>query len=75
MGPAGSRRTRAVGQGRLDSLKTAHYATSLPGAPDGKYVVLEYARLFSEQELRGGNRDSDVGQRRGVARVSGYYIK
>ncbi len=67
--------TSGLGKVVSRRLKTAHYATSLPGAPDGKYVVLKYASLFSEQELRGGNRDSDVGQRRGVARVSGYYIK
>lgn len=30
-------------------LKTAHYATSLPGAPDGKYVVLKYASSFQNK--------------------------
>lgn len=55
-------------------LKTAHYATSLPGAPDGKYVVLKYASSFQNKnsavETVTPMLDSDGG-----ARVSGYYIK
>ncbi|MGZ6226546.1 MAG: DUF4019 domain-containing protein [Candidatus Binataceae bacterium] len=55
-------------------LKAAHYATSLPGAPDGKYVVIRYASSFqnkkSAMETVTPMLDKD-----GEWHVSGYYIK
>ena len=32
------------------SLESAKYAESLPGAPDGQYVVLEYATTFEHKQ-------------------------
>ena len=55
-------------------LKSAQYATSLPGAPDGQYVVIRYASSFENKksaiETVTPKLDED-----GKWRVSGYYIK
>jgi hypothetical protein len=60
--------------GNFVRLKAAHYATSLPGAPDGKYVVIRYASSFqnkkSAMETVTPMLDKD-----GKWHVSGYYIK
>ena len=54
-------------------VKSKTYATSLPGAPDGEYVVIQYDTDFenkqSSVETITPMRDSD-----GVWRVSGYYV-
>ncbi len=54
--------------------KSATYATSLPGAPDGQYVVVEYDTSFQNKksaiETVTPMLDKD-----GQWRVSGYYIK
>jgi hypothetical protein len=56
------------------TLKGAAYRTSLPGAPDGEYVVLQYDSSFEHKksavETVTPMKDAD-----GVWRVSGYYIK
>lgn len=56
------------------TLKRAQYATALPGAPDGQYVVIQYDTSFkakkSAVETVTPMLDSD-----GKWRVSGYYIK
>jgi len=55
-------------------LKSVNYATTLPGAPDGHYVVFEYETEFENKksavETLTVMKDSD-----GQWRVSGYYIK
>jgi len=55
-------------------LKSAKYATSLPGAPDGQYVVIQYESSFEHKqsaiETITPMLDGD-----GKWRVSGYYIK
>ena len=55
-------------------LKSATYATSLPGAPDGEYVVIQYGTSFTKKrssvETITPMKDPD-----GTWRVSGYYIK
>jgi len=55
-------------------LKSAQYATSLPGAPDGKYVVIQYDSSFQNKsdavETVTPMLDKD-----GQWRVSGYYIR
>jgi len=54
-------------------LKSKTYMTSLPGAPDGEYVVIKYDTSFENKrssiETVTPMRDSD-----GTWRVSGYYI-
>lgn len=55
-------------------LKSAQYTTSLPSAPDGQYVVIQYDTSFenkqSAQELIVTMLDKD-----GQWRVSGYFVK
>lgn len=56
------------------TLKSRQYAASLPGAPDGKYVVIQYDSVFENKkgavETVTPMLDPD-----GTWRVSGYFIK
>ncbi|MGB5425175.1 MAG: DUF4019 domain-containing protein [Gammaproteobacteria bacterium] len=54
-------------------LVSATYATSLPGAPDGEYVVLQFQASFENkaQAIETVTPMLDEGK----WRVSGYYIK
>lgn len=65
-GPLGANESRAV--------SSAEYATELPGAPDGEYVVIQYNASFANKDVAVETitpmRDPD-----GVWRVSGYYIR
>ena len=51
----------------------ANYATSLPGAPDGEYVVLQFETSFTRKKraIETVTPMLDVGR----WRVSGYYIR
>ncbi len=64
--PLGALVSRAVGG--------LQYATSLPGAPDGEYVVIQFTTSFENKatavETVTPMRDDD-----GQWRVSGYFIK
>jgi hypothetical protein len=55
-------------------LTGSHYATSLPGAPDGEYVVLTFQAKFENKasaiETVTPMKDTD-----GSWRVSGYFVK
>lgn len=56
------------------TLKSAMFTTSLPGAPDGQYVVIQYSTSFENKasavETVTPMRDPDK-----QWRVSGYFIK
>jgi hypothetical protein len=56
------------------TLKSTKFSTSLPGAPDGKYVVLQFDTSFANKkdtiETVTPMLDKD-----GKWRVSGYYVK
>jgi len=54
-------------------LVSATYATSLPGAPDGEYVVLQFQTVFENkaQAIETVTPMLDQGQ----WRVSGYYVR
>ena len=62
--------------GRLVSrqLRTAEYKTSLQGAPDGKYVVLELDTVF-EHKARAVETVTPTQEPDGAWKVSGYFIK
>ena len=64
--PLGRFKTRAVSD--------AQYMTSLPGAPDGEYVVISFSASFENKESAVETvtpmKDPD-----GQWRVSGYYIR
>lgn len=55
-------------------FQSAQYTKTLPGAPDGEYVVIRFLTVFQHQdsaeELVTPMRDPD-----GVWRVSGFYIR
>jgi hypothetical protein len=55
-------------------LKVAQYATSLPGAPDGQYVVIQYDSSFANKKSA-TETVTPMMDKDGQWRVSGYYIK
>jgi len=63
-----------LGRALSRKLRSKQYRTSLPGAPDGQYVVIQYETRFENKrssiETVTPMRDID-----GTWRVSGYYIK
>ncbi|MBL7133554.1 MAG: DUF4019 domain-containing protein [Phycisphaerae bacterium] len=62
--------------GKLKSRKllATHYRTSLPGAPDGQYVVIKYKTSF-EKKAEAVETVTPMKEKDGGWRVSGYYIK
>jgi len=66
LGPLGANTSR--------KLKSAKYTTTLPGAPDGRYVVIQYESSFEHKqsaiETITPMLDND-----GLWHVSGYFIK
>lgn len=63
-----------LGKNISRAVKSKQYMTSLPGAPDGEYVVLQFKTSFEKKksavETVTPMMDAD-----GQWRVSGYYIK
>jgi hypothetical protein len=63
-----------LGKVESRSLRTATVTRTLPGAPDGEYVVLQFDTRFAKKaaavETVTPMRDQD-----GAWRVSGYYIR
>jgi len=55
-------------------VKTVTYKTSLPGAPDGKYVVIQFDTSF-EKKKSALETLTPMMEKDGKWRVSGYYIK
>jgi hypothetical protein len=56
------------------SLKSSRYAEELPGAPDGKYYVIEYDTAF-ERKQNGTETVVPVLEEDGAWRVSGYFVR
>lgn len=63
-----------LGQLRSRTIQNKTYTTTLPGAPDGEYVVIQFNSSFANKkaamETVTPMRDKD-----GIWRVSGYYIR
>jgi len=63
-----------LGKAVARKLKSKRYTKTLPGAPDGEYVVIQYETIFEKKqsaiETTTPMLDND-----GKWRVSGYYIK
>ncbi len=55
-------------------MKSKQYATSLPGAPDGQYVVIQYKTAF-ENKKAGVETITPMLDKDKKWRVSGYFIK
>jgi hypothetical protein len=64
-----------AGTGALLSreLIDASYTTTVPGAPDGQYVVLHYSASFANRQE--AVETMTLAFAKGYWRVSGYYIK
>jgi len=56
------------------TLKSALYTRTLPGAPDGDYVVIQYDTNFDKQKSS-VERITPMREKDGQWRISGYYIK
>jgi hypothetical protein len=63
-----------LGKMLLRTLKSAKYATSLPGAPDGEYVVIQFDTSF-ERKQTAVETVTPMKEPDGTWRVSGYLIK
>lgn len=76
--PDWERKIKAVRDplGRLESrkLQSATFTRTLPGAPDGEYVVFRYATRFAHK-ASAVETVTSMHDRDGYWRVSGYYIK
>ncbi len=67
--------TRApLGQVISRTVKSAVYKTSLPGAPDGQYVVIQFETSFEHKKSAIETVTPSLGAD-GQWRVSGYYIR
>ena len=55
-------------------VKSAQYAASLPGAPDGEYVVIQYETQFENKKSATETVTPHL-EKDGSWKVSGYYIK
>jgi hypothetical protein len=65
---------KPLGQLVSRKFKSAQYATSLPGAPDGKYVVIQYDGVFRNKSAA-VETVTPMLDKDGQWRVSGYYIR
>ena len=67
--------TRApLGKILFRNVKSAVYKTSLPGAPDGQYVVIQYESSFEHKKSAIETVTPALGDD-GQWRVSGYFIR
>jgi hypothetical protein len=67
--------TRApLGKLLTRTVKSAVYKTSLPGAPDGRYVVIQYQSSFEHKQSAVETVTPSQGSD-GQWRISGYYIR
>jgi hypothetical protein len=56
------------------SIKSQRYTTALPGAPDGKYVVIQFETSFAHKKAA-IETITPMMDSNGQWRVSGYFIK
>ena len=63
-----------LGKVKSRKLKSASYTKTLPGAPDGEYVVIQYDTSF-ERKQSAVETITPMLDKDGKWRVSGYYIK
>jgi hypothetical protein len=63
-----------LGKMRSRKLKSATYTKTLPGAPDGEYVVIQYESSF-EHKQSAVETVTPMLDKDGKWRVSGYFIK
>jgi hypothetical protein len=66
-GPLGAVRSR--------ELLGAQYTSSLPGAPPGEYVVLQFRTVFAGRETPAVETVVPMKEPDGTWRVSGYFVR
>ncbi len=65
---------QSLGRAVSRTLRSSRFATELPGAPDGEYVLLEYATEF-EHKKNGTETVVMMREPSGEWRLSGYWIR
>ncbi|MCX7591122.1 MAG: DUF4019 domain-containing protein [Kiritimatiellae bacterium] len=55
-------------------MRSATYSTSLPGAPDGEYVIIEFETVF-ENKKAAVETVTPMMDKDGKWRVSGYFVR
>ena len=65
---------RPLGKMLSRTVKSRTYTETLPGAPDGKYVVIQFETTF-EKKKRAIETITPMLEPDGTWRVSGYYLK
>lgn len=65
---------KPLGGLKARTLKSKEYRTSLPGAPDGEYVIIQFETSF-ENKKSAIETITPMLDRDGTWRVSGYFIK
>jgi hypothetical protein len=65
---------KPLGKVKSRELKSKQYATSLPGAPDGEYVVIQFKTAF-ENKKAAVETITPMLDKDKKWRVSGYFIK
>jgi uncharacterized protein DUF4019 len=55
-------------------IKSSQYTEQLPGAPDGRYVVIQYDTVF-EKKAQAVETITPMADPDGAWRVSGYFIR
>lgn len=65
---------RPLGRVMSRKLKSKQYTNTLPGAPDGEYVVIQYETSF-ENKKSAIETITPMLDEDGKWRVSGYYVK
>jgi hypothetical protein len=63
-----------LGQMKSRTLKSATFATTLPGVPDGEYVVFQFNTAF-EQKAAALETVTAIREKDGSWHVGGYFIK
>jgi hypothetical protein len=63
-----------LGALKARKVKSATFTTSLPGVPDGEYVVIQYDSQF-ENKAAAVETVTPIREKDGSWRVSGYFIK
>jgi hypothetical protein len=63
-----------LGRMKSRTLRSATSTTTLPGAPDGEYVVFQFNTSF-EQKSAGVETVTAIREKDGTWRVGGYFIQ
>ena len=65
---------KPLGEVKSRELKSKQYAATLPGAPDGEYVIIQFDTSF-ENKKNAVETITPMLDKDGQWRVSGYFIK